>query len=334
MSLDIYGLACQLPVKMRRPMLEISGDTLRQSVSMVEAIDAVQNAFIKVSAGGIEQPTRLVLERGTAIAMLARDRANGTIALKALTIRPENRAVGLAAIQAVVIVFDGPSGTAQAIIDGTALTALRTGAASGTATNLLAAKDARVLAMIGAGGQSADQIRAVCAVRPITEVCIFSRDEARAKALAARLTPELKKVRLTTVTGIPEAISRADIICTATPSTAPLFDVADLKPNAHVNAIGAFTPAMCELPPELLRDADIIAIDEMEASMTEAGDLLQAIDQGMLNREKLVELGKLLVDPGLSRGRGWTVFKSVGIAAQDLAVAELAVKKVTNSMQA
>ena len=306
---------------------------LRQSVSMPDAIDAVRSAFIKVSAGDIEQPTRIVLEKGSAIAMLARDRETGTVALKALTIRSENPAAGLPAIQAVVLVFDGPSGTAQAIIDGTALTALRTGAASGVATDLLAPKDAKVLAMIGAGAQSADQVRAVCAVRPITDVRIFSRDGARARALAARLAPELKAVRLNTVTGIAEAVSRADIICTATPATSPLFKVEDLAPTSHVNAVGAFTPAMCELPPELLRDAEIIAIDEMEASMSEAGDLLQAMDRGMLQPVKLVELGKLLVDPPRSRAGGWTVFKSVGIAAQDLAVAQLVVEKIRASTQ-
>ena len=298
---------------------------------MLEAIDAVRSAFIKVSAGDIEQPTRLVLEKGSAIAMLARDRATGTVALKALTIRPDNPAAGRPAIQAVVLVFDGPSGTAQAIIDGTALTALRTGAASGVATDLLAPRTAKVLAMIGAGAQSADQIRAVCAVRPINEVGIFSRDGARARALAARLAPELKAVRLTTVTTIGEAVSRADIICTATPATSPLFKIDDLAPTAHVNAIGAFTPAMCELPAELLRDAETIAIDEMEASMSEAGDLLQAMERGMLQSERLVELGRLLVGPPRSRTAGWTVFKSVGIAAQDLAVAQLVVEKIRAS---
>lgn len=315
-------------------MLEISAETLRQTVSMDDAIHAVRAAFIKVSAGHIEQPTRLVLERGSAIAMLARDRATGTVALKALTVRPDNRTKGLPSIQAVVMVFDGASGTPVAVIDGTALTALRTGAASGVATDLLAPRDAKVLAMIGAGAQSADQVRAVCAVRPITEVRIFSRDASHAMSVAGRLTAELHGVRLTTAEVISDALLGADVICTATPATSPLFGVADLAPAVHVNAIGAFTPAMCELPPELIRDARVIAIDEVEASMSEAGDLLQAMDRGFLQPERLIELGKLLVEPPRPPGAGWTVFKSVGIAAQDLAVAALAVEKLQTTAHA
>ena len=311
-------------------MLFISAERLRQTVSMPDAIEAVRRAYANVSAGAVEQPTRLVLERGTALAMMARNRESGATVLKALTIRPDNRSAGLPAIQALVILFDGKTGTPRALIDGTSLTALRTGAASGVGTALLAPPDSHVLGMIGAGAQSADQIRAVCCVRPITEVRIASRSAAKAQQLATRLRTEWPQVQFVPVEAIADAVSNADVVCTATPSTSPLFDANLLKPTVHLNAVGAFTPDMCELPPELLRDARIVAIDEYEAAMVEAGDLLQAIDHGYLTPDRLVEIGKLLANPP-AVGSGWTVFKSVGIAAQDLEVAEVAANRASRS---
>jgi ornithine cyclodeaminase len=189
------------------------------------------------------------------------------------------------------------------------------------------------MAMIGAGGQSADQIRAVCSVRPIAEVRIASLSTTSARILAERLGPELAHVRFVPVSSNREAVSEADVICTATASISPLFGAGDLSPTVHVNAVGAYTPDMCELPAELLRDARVVAIDQMEAAMAEAGDLLQAMSRGYLEVEGLIELGTLLASPPPPAG-GWTVFKSVGIAAQDLEVAELAVREVRRSGRA
>jgi len=141
-----------------------------------------------------------------------------------------------------------------------------------------------------------------------------------------RLRDELPKVQFVPVEAVGDAVGDADVICTATPSTAPLFEANLLKPTVHVNAVGAFTPEMCELPPELLRDARIVAIDEYEAAMIEAGDLLQAIDHGFLTSDRLIEIGKLLTNPPSLR-TGWTVLKSVGVAAQDLEVAEVAANR-------
>jgi ornithine cyclodeaminase len=311
-------------------LISISGRLLRELVPMRDAIDAVRHAYLKVSAGAIEQPTRLALQGGAALAMLARDSRTGTTVLKALTIRPDNPKAGRPVIQALVILLDGATGTPSALIDGGSLTALRTGAASGVATDLLAASNAATLAIIGAGAQSADQIRAVCAVRGIREVRVVSRTADSANNLIARIASELPDVHFAAPVSIAEALGLADVICTATPASAPLFKAGDLPPNVHVNAIGAFTPEMCELPPELLRDARLVVVDEMEAAMAEAGDLLQAISRGQLSVASITEIGALLRDPP-PRAGGWTVFKSVGIAAQDLEVAELAVARARES---
>lgn len=300
---------------------------------MRDAIDAVRHAFEKVSAGAIEQPARLVLQGGSAIAMMARDSESETVVLKALTIRPQNPASGRPAIYALVIVFDGVSGAPAALIDGKSLTSLRTGAASGVATDLLAPEGATTMAMIGAGAQSADQIRAVCCVREIHEVRVVSRTADTAHYLINRITSELPSVHFVSKMSNTEAIAGADVICTATPASTPLFNASDLAPNVHINAIGAFTPEMCELPPELLRDARIVVVDQVEAAMAEAGDLLQAINRGQLDAGSIMEIGRVLKDPPSFEG-GRTVFKSVGIAALDLAVAQLAVWKARESGRA
>ena len=306
-------------------MIFISGTRLRELVSVRDAISAVRVAFEKVSSGHVEQPTRLVATGGSAVAMLALDSDSRSCIVKGLTIRPENPSAGRPAVQAVVIFFNGRTGTAEAVLDGTSLTALRTGAAAGAATELLAHPNARVLAVIGAGGQCADQIRAVCCVRPISDVRVASRTHRNTVDLVNRLQKEFPEVTFLAVRTNNEAIAGANVICTVTGASQQLFDEEELAANVHINAMGAFTPTMCELPPDVLRKARVVAVDQMEAAKAEAGDILQAVAGGYLTWANIVELGTLANLSG-SAG-GWTVFKSVGIGAQDLEVAELAVAR-------
>jgi ornithine cyclodeaminase/alanine dehydrogenase-like protein (mu-crystallin family) len=313
-------------------MIFVSGTRLRELVSMRDAISAVRVAFEKVSNGRIEQPTRLVASGGSAVAMLALDSDSRNCIVKALTVRPENLGAGRPAVQAVVIFFNGQTGTAEAVLDGTSLTALRTGAAAGVATELLAHPNARVLAVIGAGGQCADQIRAVCAVRPISEVRVASRRYGNSVDLVNRLQKELPKVTFVAVRTNTDAIADADVICTVTGSSQQLFDVEGLALNVHINAMGAFTPTMCEIPPEVLRKASVVAVDQLEAAKAEAGDILQAVEGGFLTWANILELGTLAKVSGSASG--WTVFKSVGIGAQDLEVAELAVSRARQNDRA
>jgi ornithine cyclodeaminase len=184
--------------------------------------------------------------------------------------------------------------------------------------------------MLGSGGQAADQVAAVCAVRPIREVRVFSRRDDRREKLCARLTAAHPGVTFHPAGDPGEAVRGADVICTATRSQAPLFEAADLAPQAHVNAIGAYKADMCEIPAAAFARAAVVAIDQLEAAMAEAGDLIQAIDAGQLRRESLVEIGHLLA----ARDRppaGLTIFKSVGIAAQDWALGELVVSRARDA---
>jgi ornithine cyclodeaminase/alanine dehydrogenase-like protein (mu-crystallin family) len=270
----------------------LDADATRLSLPMPDAIEAMRTAF-DVDR---EVPLRQLL--GSSFFMLGRVR--GTTGVKVVSTLPGNP-VGL------VAVFDD-MGTPLGIVDGPTLTAIRTGAVCGLATDLLAAPGASTMAMIGAGAMASDQISAVRSVRNIAKVIVWSRNTAKAKALAADVGAN---VALT----VDDAVAEADIITTATPSTAPLFRAQTLRPTVHVNAIGAFTPEMVELPAGLLHDAFVV-VDDYEVAKREAGDLLAA------DRTPDLDLTGLLSE--LPDHGPRTVFKSVGIASQDIAAAAAA----------
>jgi ornithine cyclodeaminase len=209
----------------------------------------------------------------------------------------------------------------QVVADAIEVTTLRTGAASGVATYLLAPPAASRLALLGAGAQAADQVRAVAAVRPLRRVAIFGRDPSRAQAFADRMRAELPGIVTRVAASAADAVSDAEIVCCATSSSTPLFDVDDLPERVHVNAIGSYLPSMRELPAELLGSAACVVVDQVEAVLEEAGEVIHAVDSGLVKRSSLIELGDALGAPPVVSGR--TVFKSVGLAVQDWAIARL-----------
>jgi ornithine cyclodeaminase len=307
--------------------LILSSDAVRQLVSMSDAIACVAEAFQSSSRGEFVQPPRLALPDGSSLVMVAKKQVPEGTVVKVVTIQPQNRLHGLPTLHATVLWIDDATGKLTAVLEGSALTALRTGAATGAATQLLAATQARVLAMIGAGAQAPDQIRAVMAVRKIEEVRIASRTLKSAQALAAAMSSAAHSTTFTAVNTVREAVDDADVICCATTSTSPLLTSRDIGPRVHINAIGAYRADMAELSPDLLQSATTIAVDQVEATLAEAGDVIQALRQGSIRLADLVELGALLSNPPTTPPSGCTVFKSVGIAAQDWAVTRYAVSQ-------
>lgn len=271
---------------------------LRRALPMEEAIRAMEEAF----GDDREVPTRIHL--GGSLFMPGR--VGDHTGVKVVSTVPGNP-VG------VVAVF-GPDGSPLGIVDGAELTKIRTGAASGLATRLLASPGAKVLAMLGAGSMAPDQIAAVRAVRPIERVLVWSRTSGRAEALAARVGGEA-------VDDPDRAVAEADVVCCATPATAPLFGDAAVRPGTHINAVGAFTPQMVEVPPETLHRAYVV-VDDENAARVEAGDLIQA-DRFPVN----ATLGDVLAGRHPEIGEDVTVFKSVGIASQDVAAAVAALRR-------
>ena len=311
----------------------LSGDRIRSAVPMPDLLDAVEAAYRDVAAGRDRSPLRSHVELGDGSLLLmpgVRTGGDGA-SVKLVTVMPGNAARGLPTIHALVVWFDAATGEPLALLDGAAVTAMRTGAASGVGTRLLARPDAETLTVIGAGVQAEWQIRAVLAARPIRRVLVVGRDAARRDAFASRMAAALS-LDVAGAADVERAVRQADVICCATTSTEPVFDAEWLAPGVHVNGIGAFQLSMIEIPPEAFARASLVAIDSCEAAMAEAGDVVAAIDGGFVEREALVEIGT--VDPAWANSRPSdtiTIFKSVGLALQDVAAAELAVSRLIGS---
>jgi ornithine cyclodeaminase/alanine dehydrogenase-like protein (mu-crystallin family) len=299
--------------------INLNSDDVRAAVSMNDAIDAVRQALLELAAGHFEQPVRTAMRDGHFLTMSIHHRPSTTAMVKVLSVDFDR----VPAIAGNVIWTE--LGRPETIVaDAAAVTGLRTGAISGVATDLLAPADADTMAMIGAGGQAPDQVRAVDAVRPLRRLSIVDRSETRAAALADALKSELPHVDIEVTTIVEAAVRGARIVTCATPATEPVLASSMLGPRVHVNAIGAFRPTMRELPDDLLGEATVV-IDDLEAILEESGEILHALGTGALAQSALTVLGDALTRPLQLRER--TVFKTVGVAAQDWAIARLLAAK-------
>jgi ornithine cyclodeaminase len=241
-----------------------------------------------------------------------------------------NQARGLPTINAIVVLVDPATGVPLGILEGACVTALRTGAVSGAATDLMARPESRVLAVIGAGAQGVTQAAAVCAVRDIGEIRVFDPAAAARGSFGERLNvwSDGLAARVRPAESPRDAVEGADVICTATTSRTPVFDDAWLASGAHINAIGAYTPEMQEIPDATVGRARLV-VDAVDAALHEAGDLLQAIQRGAIaERDVSLELGHVAsgIAPGRTSSDEITLFKSVGNAIQDMIVAGAALR--------
>jgi ornithine cyclodeaminase len=316
-------------------MLLLNAEEVRKSLPMKEAIEAMKGAYAALSSGKAVVPlrTRLPISDNDALSLFmpayihSADRQ--ALAIKVVSLFPTNPTRGLAYIQAAVLVLDPETGRAIALLEGSSLTAIRTGAAGGAAIDLLARKDSRVAAIFGAGAQGRTQFEAACAARNIETAFVFDPNMDKAQAFAESMkgmSAVAQDIRV--ANSAKEAIENADIICTATTSTKPVFDDQDIRPGTHISAVGSYTPEMQEVPAETLQRAKIF-VDSRSASLEEAGDLIQPIRAGLFDESHICgELGE--VGLGIKSGRESqeeiTYFKSVGIAVQDAMAAQVALK--------
>ncbi len=304
----------------------LSRDDVRQALPMRQAIEAIKTAFAQLSTGQADVPLRTALDvprhNGVTLFMPAYLAADDQMAVKIVSVFNDNPAQGLPLIHALVVVVDASTGAPAAVMDGTYLTALRTGAASGAATDLLARPDARTVAIFGAGAQGRTQLEAVCAVRSIQEAWVYDLVSEQAAAYAAEMGQQLAlPVRVADTPA--EAVRNADVICTATTASSPVFENGDVQSGTHINAVGAYTPQMQEIPAETVLRAKVV-IDHHESSMAEAGDLLIPMRQGLMTEDHIyAELGEVAagIKPGRTASDEITLFKSVGVAVQDVAAA-------------
>jgi ornithine cyclodeaminase/alanine dehydrogenase-like protein (mu-crystallin family) len=316
-------------------VLCLSSADIEALADMPAAIDAVERAFIDLSAGRATAPVRtpIASERpsGVTLFMPGAVPALGALGAKIVSVRPENPTLGRALIQAVVVLVDPVDGAPVALLEGRALTALRTGAASGVATRHLARPEASVLTCFGAGVQAEQQIRAVRAVRPIRRVVLCTPTRARADALARRLAGGGDGLAVAVEPDPALAAGQADIICTATTARVPVFPATAARAGVHINGVGSYTLAMAEVPAAVVGRA-VVVVDHAPGARAEAGDLAQAVAAGLAD-DSVYEREVGAVAAGLAAGRGApeqiTFFKSVGNAVQDMAVARLLVGEAT-----
>lgn len=306
-----------------RTVSYLDAAAVRSALPMRAAVEVMKQAFADLSAGGVVMPLRahveLPGERSRLLLMPCFSIAARAASVKTVAQFDDNPARGLPRIQALVTLHDGDTGEPRAILDGASLTALRTGAASGAATDLLAQRDASTVAIFGAGVQARTQLEAMCAVRAVREARVFGRNRDRSEAFA-RACAAAFGIAVRAVASPAEAVRGADIVCTATPSTQPLFDDRDLAPGTHLNAVGSYLPSMQEIPAETVCRARVV-VDHRESALAETGDLLVPIRAGVWSADRIAaELGEVVrgVKPGRTGAAEITFFKSVGLAIQDL----------------
>ncbi|MFN8387828.1 MAG: hypothetical protein U0V48_13020 [Anaerolineales bacterium] len=316
-------------------MLILNATEVRQALPMNDAIAAMKDAYAALSNGTAVAPlrTRLPIPSRDAVSLFMpaymKKESTEALAVKVVSLYPSNPPRGLAYIQAAVLVFDVETGRAIALLEGSALTAIRTGAGSGVSIDLLARKDSKVVAIFGAGPQGKTQLEAACSARKIETAFIYNPTTSKAESFAKEMAGRGNIPQDIRVAKTPqEAIQNADIICTATGSTQPVFEDKDVKAGTHISAIGAYTPEMQELPIETIARSRIV-VDSRATVMEEAGDIVKAMKAGLINEANIhAELGEIVL--GLKSGRQSddeiTFFKSVGNAVQDAVAAQVALK--------
>lgn len=307
-------------------MRDISPDEIASRIGIAALLPAMRDALRAEAEGRVEVPLRAGWRLGGDFGMLAMPARSVELklaAFKFLTLVDGNRARGIPGVMGELTVLDAVTGAAIARLPAEEVTLLRTAGCSAIATDLLALRDADSLALFGSGPQAAHHAEAMLAVRPIKHILIFGRDRPRAEKLAAALR---NRFGIKAVAG-PDAVAlrEAAIICTATNAREALFSAADIRADAHINAIGAYRPDMRELHADLLREATIFA-DGKSAVAREAGDLLAAFGSTDQVAARIRAIGELVTHPLAKRPSGRTVYKAVGNAGQDLYAAAAILK--------
>jgi ornithine cyclodeaminase/alanine dehydrogenase-like protein (mu-crystallin family) len=298
----------------------IGAQALRARLSMAAAIDALEEAFGTRDPGSGPLRTHVDTPAGSLLLMPAT--GEDGVGVKLVTLTPDNPGKSLPFIHATYVLFEPDTQAPVAVLDGGSLTALRTAAVSGLATRHLANEDASRLVLFGAGVQATAHLDAMRAVRPVRTVVVVSRSSGAAEALVERA----RASGLEASVGDPGAVAEADLVCTCTTSSTPLFEGNVLHAGAHVNAVGSYQPETRELDTETVRRARVV-VETRGVAMEEAGDVLIPIAEGAIGPEHLVADLKAVVRGETVRRSPdeITVFKSVGMAFEDLAVARAVV---------
>ena len=296
-------------------MLFLDEEQVRQHLRMADLIPAMEKALIDFSAGKVTQPVRQVIAvdpPGGFYGMMPALTPEG-LGQKIVTFYPPNADKGIATHMAIILLNDPQTGAPLAVMDGRLITEMRTAAVSAAATKLLASKDAKVLAVLGSGVQARSHVEALRLVRQFEEIRVWSPNKPHAEQFAKEIGAK--------VTSAEEAVRGADVVVTATSSKTPILQGKWLKPGCHVNAVGACRPDWRELDDEAI--GNVVFVDSREAAMKESGDVI-------LSRAKIhAELGEAFAGKVPPRANETTIFKSLGMAVEDIAAALLVYRFAT-----
>ena len=295
--------------------LYLNEGQVKKHLPMAELIAAMEKALIEFSAGKVTQPVRSVINvdpLGGFLGLMPSLTPDG-LGLKAVTFYPSNAERGIPTHMATIFLVDPHTGTPLAIMDGRLITEMRTAAVSAAATKLLAAPDAKILAILGSGVQAHSHVEALRLVRQFGEIRVWSPTSEHAK----RFAKEIEAIAMSA----EQAVHGADVIVTATNSKTPVLKGAWLKPGCHVNAIGACRPDWRELDDEAM--SNVVFVDSREGALNESGDVI------LSGAEIYAELGEALAEKVPSRANETTIFKSLGMAVEDIAAAMLVYRSAT-----
>ncbi|MGG0656284.1 ornithine cyclodeaminase family protein [Rummeliibacillus pycnus] len=309
-------------------MLVLDEKTIISNYDMKDAIEAVRTTLKALKAGNIQSPHRTVINipkiQGSELYMPCANLEKSMATIKVVSIFPHNPIEGKATTQGIMLLTDTTDGTHLAVMNASYLTRLRTGALSGLATYYLAREDAKTLAVIGTGGMAFEQVLGVLAVREITKIYLYNRTIEK----AAIFKDKLKKFGITIEIEITENVDaatiHADIINCATRSATPVFNADYLKEGVHINGVGSYLPEMREIAKEAILQASQIIVDDLDGVKVEAGEFIEAERKGIWSFNQVKgEIADLIVGEitGRNNKQELTIFKSVGAAYYDLAVA-------------
>jgi ornithine cyclodeaminase/alanine dehydrogenase-like protein (mu-crystallin family) len=295
-------------------VLFLDEEQVRQHLRMTDLIPVMEKALIDFSAGKATQPVRSVIKvdpPGGFLGLMPALTPDG-LGLKAVTFYPSNAERGIPTHMATIFLVEPETGTPLAVMDGRLITEMRTAAVSAAATKLLARRDAKILAILGSGVQARSHVEALRLVRNFEEIRVWSPTREHAERFAEEIGAKPMSAE--------EAVRGADVIVAATSSKTPVLNGSWLRPDCHVNAVGACRPDWRELDDEAMQN--VVFVDSREGAMKESGDVI------LSGATIYAELGEALADKLPSRASETTIFKSLGMAVEDIATAKLVYRSV------
>ena len=314
----------------------LSAEDVAKLLPMRDCIQVMRDALASLARGKALVPLRMVMRMPDASGFLglmpghiqADGGRDGALGMKAVSVFPGNARRGIDTHQGAVLLFEADTGRLSALMDGATITAIRTAAVSGVATDLLARKDATELAILGAGVQARTHLEAIAAVRPLRHVRVWSRNQEHAASLVKETAGRFGG-SIDAVPGAESAVRGADVVATVTASPEPILQRGWLKEGVHINAVGSSIPTTREIDTATMAAVRLF-VDRRESAVNEAGDILIPMREGAFTADHIqAELGDVIIgkDPGRRSAAELTLFKSLGLAVEDVASAAFILKR-------